>query len=284
MRTHLSTPLSRRFSSAARVATATAVLGAAAVLLAGPADAHVTVGADDNQQGTPDTVLSFRVPNENEKATTVKVQISFPVKDPIASVKPAPKPGWTITTKTVTFPTPITTDDGTLTSGIGQVTWTATAAAQGTPAGSFDAFDVLVGPLPQKATSLAFPTVQTYSDGSSVGWVEPEATSGDEPEHPVPVLALASASGAVTEPEAAPSVAAAAAASADAAGPSVEASAAAAPVAAAPVAAAGDYATKSDAASGRTLGLVGLVLGALGLVAGGAAFVRSGRRSGSTTV
>jgi uncharacterized protein YcnI len=274
-----------RSARAGALATAGALVTIATLLIAGPASAHVTIGADDNHQGAPDAVLTFRVPNEEDSASTVKVQISFPVKDPIASVKPASKPGWTVTTKTVTFAQPITTDDGTLTSGVGQVTWTAASTAQGTPPGGFDAFSVLVGPLPEKATSLAFPTVQTYSDGTSVGWVEPTVEGGDEPEHPAPVLALATGGGGVVAPEPAES----ASESAQPSAPSVASTAAAASPTPQPIGqtaadgatATGDFATKSDAATGRTLGTVGLVLGALGLIAGAAAFVRSGRKQSS---
>jgi len=267
----------RLFSRPARVLAAAGVAVVGLVLVAGPASAHVTVGADDNHQGASDSVLTFRVPNEEDAATTVKVVVTFPAKDPLPSVKPGPKPGWTVTTKTVTFATPIKTDDGTLTSGVGQVTWTAKSPADGIPVGGFDSFTVLVGPLPDKATELAFPTTQTYSDGKTVAWIEPTPSGGTAPEHPAPVLALAeAAAGTVAGTAASP------AASADA-GAGVAASPAASAAADAPAvsaASSGEFASTSDVSTSRTLGLVGLVLGALGLLVGGAAFARSGRGKG----
>ena len=270
----------RLFSRPARVLAAAGVAVVGLVLVAGPASAHVTVGADDNHQGASDSVLTFRVPNEEDAATTVKVVVTFPTKDPLPSVKPGPKPGWTVTTKTVTFATPIKTDDGTLTSGVGQVTWTAKSAADGIPVGGFDSFTVLVGPLPDQATELAFPTTQTYSDGKTVAWIEPTPAGGTAPEHPAPVLALApAAAGSDAGTSASPT----ASADAGAAGASAAATPAASAAADAPAVSAastGEFASKSDVSTGRTLGLVGLVLGALGLLVGGAAFARSGRGKG----
>jgi uncharacterized protein YcnI len=199
-----------------RVGAALAVTAAVSLLLAGPASAHITVGADDAHQGAPDSVLSFRVPNEEDNASTVKVTISFPKATPLASVKPAPKPGWIIGTTVAKFDTPITTDDGTLTEGVSQVVYSASSAATGIRPGQFDTFQVLVGPLPEKATNLAFPTVQTYSDGKSVAWIQPVTDPAHEPDNPTPVLRLlpAAADNGAPEASAAPAAAPTAASSA----------------------------------------------------------------------
>ena len=53
------------------------------------------------------------------------------------------------------------------------VTWTA-APHQGIPVGNFETFQVSIG-LPDDATSLNFPTIQTYSNGQSVSWVQVDA-------------------------------------------------------------------------------------------------------------
>ncbi len=132
-----------------------------------------------------------------------KVEISFPAKTPIASVLPSPVPGWTFTTKTVTFATPITTDDGDITEGVSTVTYTADG--KGIPVGGFQAFPLLVGPLPEDADTLAFPTVQTYSNGDVDRWVDPVVEGQDEPESPAPTLTLEAAAGAGDAPAATPS-------------------------------------------------------------------------------
>ena len=243
-------PMSRRFGAAA---AATAVF---VIALAGSASAHVTVSADDSTKAAPDSILTFRVPNEQEAATTTKVTIKFPTKDPIASVMPAAAPGWVVTTTPVKFNPPIKTDDGTITDGVGQVVYTAARGTKGIPIGGFAAFQILVGPLPD-ADQVAFPVVQTYSNGQVSSWIEPVTDPANPPENPTPVLALhdATATDAGTafgEPAAATTGA-----------PAVDLS---------------DYATKSDASTGRTIGLLGLIVGAVALVAAGFALGR-GRKA-----
>jgi uncharacterized protein YcnI len=240
-----------------RVAAASAVATVAVVLMAGPALAHVTVAADDPTRAADDSILTFRVPNEEDAAATVKVDIKFPTKDPMASVRPAAKAGWTITTKTVKFDPPIKTDDGTITEGVGEVTFTASNAAAGIQPGDFGAFQVLVGPLPD-APSVAFPTVQTYSNGKVSSWVEPVTDPENPPDNPTPVLTLAASSEAgSTEPS-----------------PSASPSATAAPAAAPDLS---GYATDSEASTARTVGVLGLIVGLVGLVVAGIALVRTRR-------
>lgn len=251
--------MSRNRSVRRAVATAAGVLVVTAAV-AGPAAAHVTVSADDPSPGAPDTVLTFRVPNEEDAATTVKVQIKLPVKTPIASVKPQTPPGWTVSTTPVTFDPPITTDDGTITEGVGSVTFTADKGTEGVPVGGFQAFTLLVGPLPEDVGSLAFPTVQTYSDGSVSSWVDPVVEGQDEPENAVPTLTLRAAGGTPASAQPAP-----------------PASAGGAP------AASGSAGSTGSTGSSSGLGIAGLVLGAVGAVLGGLAFARSGRRPAAPT-
>jgi uncharacterized protein YcnI len=245
-----------------RAGAASAVAALAIVLLASPAGAHVTVAADDPTQGAEDAILTFRVPNEEDNARTVKLQIKFPAKDPIASVKPAPKPGWTITTTTVKFDPPIKTDDGTITEGVGEVVYTATSPANGIPVGGFEAFQVLVGPLPD-AASIAFPTVQTYSNCKTSSWVQPVTDPENPPDNPTPVLTLTAAEAAATP-----------ATSSSATGPAV---------AATTTADLSGYATTSDASTARTLGIIGLIVGLAGLIMAGVALARSRRTAADQT-
>jgi hypothetical protein len=85
---------------------------------------------------------------------------------------------------------PITTDDGTITDVVTQVVCTARTPADGIPVGAFEAFQILVVPLPAKAASLAFPTLQTYSDGKTFSWIQPVTDPANEPDSPVPTLEL----------------------------------------------------------------------------------------------
>ena len=244
-----------------RGAAVLAVSAAATLLVAGPASAHITVGADDAHQGASDSVLTFRVPNEEDGASTVKVAISFPKATPLASVKPSPTPGWTISTTTAKFGTPITTDDGTLTEGVSQVVYTASGPSAGIPAGQFGSFQILVGPLPKQATSLSFPTVQTYSNGKVESWIQPVTDPAHEPDNPAPTLRLSAAEAGAAD--ASPSSAAASPASA-------------ASVVAAPAISPASTSNQDD--TSRTLAVTALVVAVIGVLAGAAGVVL-GRRT-----
>lgn len=169
-----------------------AVLALVLFVGTGAASAHVTVSAPGATRGGADQTISFRVPNESDKATTTEVQISFPTATPIASVLPQSHPGWTITTKTVKLSQPIHTDDGDITDAVSTVTWKA-AAGGGIAVGQFDEFTVIAGLLPDTAT-LTFGAIQTYSDGTVVKWIEsPAPGSTAAPDHPAPTITLAAA-------------------------------------------------------------------------------------------
>ena len=170
-----------------RLALLIAVALGGLLVLAGPASAHVTVAAEGAAPGGY-TVVTFRVPTESDTASTTKLTVSLP---PLGVVDVQPIAGWSVTTKVSKLNPPITTDDGSITSAISQITWTATAG--GTKPGEFQQFDVSIGPLP-KASSVSFPAIQTYSDGTVVKWIEKAAPgSKTEPEHPAPTLLLTSA-------------------------------------------------------------------------------------------
>jgi uncharacterized protein YcnI len=167
---------------------AAAAVGVALVALAVPASAHVTVNPDTATQGGF-TKLSFRVPTESDTASTTKLQVVFPVDQPLGFVSVKPHAGWSYKVVKSKLATPITTDDGQVTEAVSQITWTADSPATAIKPGEFDEFDVSVGPLPE-ADSMTFKALQTYSDGSVVRWIEPTAAGGAEPEHPAPVLTL----------------------------------------------------------------------------------------------
>ena len=149
---------------------------------AGIASAHVTVNPNTAVAGSY-TKLTFRVPNESAKASTVKVTVKFPMDHPFASVSLKKEPGWTATVTTSKLSTPISDDDNaSITQAVSSITWTADANGK-IALGEFAEFDVSVGPVP-KVASLSFDTTQTYDDGSVVHWNEPTPASGEEPENP----------------------------------------------------------------------------------------------------
>ncbi|HVT63993.1 MAG TPA: YcnI family protein [Mycobacteriales bacterium] len=229
----------KRTALRAGVVAVAATVGVAA--LGAPALAHVTVTTIGPATQGGYAVLDFKVPSESDTASTIKLDVTFDT--PLAFASPQIMPGWTIKTKQVKLAQPVTTDDGTITTGVGEVVWTADGktAKDGVPAGDFQQFFVSAGTLPT-AASMTFRAIQTYSDGTVVKWIEPRIEGQPEPDHPAPSLTLAPASDSTS----------------------------ATPAAKAPV----GTATVKDS-TGRALGIAGIVVGALGLLT---ALVALGRR------
>ncbi|MEV6118515.1 YcnI family protein [Streptomyces sp. NPDC052109] len=224
--------------TARRAAAVTALAATTVLLAAGAASAHVTVHPESYAKGATDGVLTFRVPNEEDKAFTTKVQVFLPTDHPVLGVLVHPQDGWTAKVTTTKLKTPVKTDDGTITEAASEITFSGGKIG----AGEYEDFDVAFGQLPDDTDQLAFKTLQTYSDGKVVRWIE-EPTGGDEPENPAPVLKLtAGDAGAVPAP--------------------------------AKTAAATAKATDAGDSTARGLGIAGLVVGVLGLAAAAFALVR----------
>jgi MYXO-CTERM domain-containing protein len=170
-----------------------------------PAWAHVTVHSDDATRGAIDVAVTFRTPNEQDKASTVKLEVFFPPATPLLGVLVQPHPGWTAVATNAKLATPVKTDDGTITEAVSKVTWTADSTADGLHPGQSGDFVVTAGQLPD-APSLTFKALQTYSNGNVVRWIEVAAPGAPAPDHPAPVLDLAPAASA--SPSASPSAAA----------------------------------------------------------------------------
>ena len=216
------------------------------VLAAGPAFAHVSVDPSEANQGGYDT-LTFKVPNEKDDASTVQVEVEIPTDEPIASVSVQPVPGWTATVTKTPLSSPVETDDGQVSEAVSKITWSGGEIQPG----QFQQFPVSMGPLP-KADEIVFKTLQTYSDGDVVRWIEATPASGEEPEFPAAVLTLAKvAEGADHH-----------AATADAGTADDEAAASS---------------DDHDDSSSDTLAIVAIVVAALGVILGGVALVRTGR-------
>lgn len=187
-------PTTLRTAARAALGTLAAACTACLVLVAAPGWAHVTVNPGEAEQGGY-TALSFRVPNETDSTATTRVQVFMPEDHPIASVSVKPHPGWHAQVRTAKLATPLSTDDGEVTEAVTRVTWTADSSRNALKPGEYDDFDLSVGPLPE-VSSLNFKTLQTYSDGTVVRWIDPPAPEGQpEPEHPAPVLTLVPGSG-----------------------------------------------------------------------------------------
>src|SRR5260370_41983214 len=122
-----------------QILAALAVVAGAVSVTASPAWAHVEIDPGSQPKGST-VEFAFRVPNEEDTASTVRVDVQFPTDHPIANVLVRQKPGGTFSTQTDKLHKPITTDDGTFSDAGTQGTW-ASSGVQISPAG----YDVLAG-------------------------------------------------------------------------------------------------------------------------------------------
>ncbi|KQS60128.1 nuclear export factor GLE1 [Geodermatophilus sp. Leaf369] len=222
-----------------RLAVLTLATGIAVAAGGGVASAHVRVSSDEAAPGGFG-VMTFRVPNESDTASTVSLRIQLPTDTPLTFVQAEPVAGWTITPTTTQLDPPVESDGEEITSAVTVVQFTADAGG-GIAPGQFQEFSLLGGPFPD-AETVSFGTVQTYSDGTESAWIEPTVEGQPEPQYPAPVLDLSGST----------------AASGDAHGSDGGTD----------TAASATDATAAEDGSGNGIAVTALVLGGLGLVAG----------------
>jgi len=251
----MSSTMSSTRATLRRAVTVVALAAAGVLAAAGAASAHVTVHPDSYAKGATDGVLTFRVPDEEDNAATTKVQVFLPTDHPVLGALVTPQDGWTAKVTTTELKTPVKTDDGSITEAVSEITWSGGRIGPG----QYQDFNVAFGQLPDNTGELTFKTLQTYSDGKVVRWIEETQEGQDEPENPAPVLKLTAKSA----EEGADSVSASSAAPKRSSAGSQPATASA-----------------SDSTA-RGLGIAGLVVGALGLIAAGIAIARGRSATGS---
>lgn len=183
--------------------TLAAAIAAAGLTAAAPAAAHVTLQPKTAVAGEY-TVESVRVPNETDDADTVRVDVRFPPG--FASVSYKPVAGWKVRVTTKKLAVPIKTDDGDITEGVSQVSWTGGRIRPG----EFQDFPLSVRIPGRPGDTLTFKAIQRYDDGEVVRWIGPP--DSDEPaarttitEQAVPVDTLDVSSGKTASPTAAAS-------------------------------------------------------------------------------
>ncbi|MFI8511524.1 YcnI family protein [Streptomyces sp. NPDC085460] len=248
-----------------RVALAAGTAAASVVLLSGTAFAHVSVQPQGEAAQGGYATVNIKVPNERDNASTVKLEVNFPLDHPLASVMPQPVPGWKAVVTKSKLDKPLSLHGKQINEAVSKVTWTADGSKIGP--GQFQQFPLSLGQLPENTDQLVLKAIQTYDNDEIVRWIE-EQKGSEEPQHPAPVLKLSAAGddhhggGAATS--AAPTASASAPASADAKGGHGEK--------------AGDHTETASASStdttARVLGVVGILVGIAGVAFG----VLAGRR------
>ncbi|HKS46672.1 MAG TPA: YcnI family protein [Amycolatopsis sp.] len=234
-------------------------VGATGLLGAGIASAHVTANSygSQPQKGGYGTVV-FRVPNEEQDAGTVKLEVDFKPEYALSSVRYEPIPGWTAEVTRTQLPAPVKNGKNLdVNNPVTKIVWTAQPGggiAKG--ADQFQDFEITLSTLPSNVDELVLPALQTYSDNKVVGWNEVTPANGQEPEHPAPTVKLAAATGDGHDGMAGMSMGSSDSGSSDS-GSSTDGSA-----------------SNTDTTA-RWLGGAGLVVGALGLGFGAGATLRA---------
>ncbi|WP_097943914.1 YcnI family copper-binding membrane protein [Streptomyces sp. ms115] len=247
-----------------RIALAGGVAASTVLLIAGPASAHVSVQPVGEAAKGGYATLNFKVPNERDQASTVKLEVSFPADHPLSSVTPQAVPGWDIKIDKSKLDKPLEVHGKKITEAVSKVTWTADDSE--IAPGYFQQFPVSVGALPEDADQLVFKAIQTYDNKEVVRWIEEPTEGGEEPDSPAPVLKLSAAAddhhggGAADDAKKADAKEGDDHKAADTAASTKETHAAAS--------------SSSSDTTARTLGIIGIVIGVAGVAFG----VLAGRR------
>ncbi len=164
---------------------------AATFVVASPAAAQAHVSLHPNAIPAGSFVTTnIRVPNEENTASTTAVKVKLPAG--VLSALGAPPAGWTFAAKTKKLAKPIKTDDGVVTAETTEVDYTGGRIRPG----AFESFPLTLSiPASAKAGDvLAFPTVQTYSNGHVARWIG-DATD----DRPAPTVDVTAAGGALLD-------------------------------------------------------------------------------------
>jgi uncharacterized protein YcnI len=242
-------------------ALALPVAGAAVVLAAGPAAAHVTISPAEGAAGSF-TVLAASVPHGCDGSPTTKVAIRMP--EQILSVTPTRNPLWDVRKVMKTLDAPVADAHGNeVTERVAQVVYTA---KEPLPDGYRDAFELSLQIPDAVGETLAFPVVQSCAKGETA-WVE-TAEGGDteELEAPAPTLTVLPAEGEAHGSSAS-------------AEDATEEPATSKPAGSEAAAAAATTSAEDGDGGSSTLSIAALVAGLLGLAAGVAAQVTARRRT-----
>ena len=231
-----------------------------ALLLPASADAHISLHPNTIPEGAFATV-DVRVPGEVEGAYATKVDMQLP--SGFTGVNTSNVPGWNVKVVETKLATPITEGGETIDSEVSQIIWTWVGPLGKVNNGQFINFPLSIA-MPTKVAgqALLFPTVETYSNGQAVHWIESGLTS----EHPAPRVNMTAAGGVIQ----------------DVAGHEAGPAAGQTGAGTAATAAATSTGSQSSSGASKGLGIAALIIGALGLIAGLAALAVA-RRNKPTT-
>ena len=168
----------------------TLLIATAAGALALPAAAGAHVSLHPNTlPASSNPTINIRVPDEEDKASTVKVDVQIPPG--FLDISTELPPGWRATVLKRKLATAVKTDAGTVTEEVSEIIWTAPAGG-GIPPGSFLQFPISTAiPDGDAGQTLTFKVIQTYSNGDVVRWIE----APDSMNHPAPTVNITAQGG-----------------------------------------------------------------------------------------
>ena len=136
----------------------------------------------------------MRVPGEQEGAYVTKVDVLFPPGSRASTTKTC-RAGATNVIETK-LATPIKEDGETIDTEVSQIVWTWTGPLGKVNNGQFINFPLSLA-IPGNAAgqALEFRTVQTYSNGQVVHWIDPSLTA----EHPSPRINVTAKGGVIED-------------------------------------------------------------------------------------
>jgi len=226
---------------------------AGALLAPGRAFAHVSLHPNTIPAGAFATI-DVRVPGEQQGAYVKKVAMLVPPG--FTGVDFANVPGWSTKLIETKLSTPVTEGGETIDTQVSQIVWTWTGPSGKVEDGQFIEFPLSVAiPASASGKALEFKTVQTYSNGQVVHWIEPSL----EAEHPAPRINVTAKGGLVEE------------VAGDEAGPAAGQSA---PAASVSKSSPSSQSSGSSGSSGEGLAIAALLVGVLALATAGLALIR----------
>ncbi len=218
---------------------------AVALLAPASAQAHISLHPNTIPAGAFAT-LDVRVPGEQEGAYVKRVDVLFPAG--FTGVDYENVPGWTARVIEAKLAKPLQEDGETIDTEVSQIVWSWSGPLGKVSNGQFIDFPLsLAIPADASGKALEFRTVQTYSNGQIVHWIDPSLSA----EHPAPRINVTAKGGLIED------------VAGDEAGPAAgqTATAQATPVA-------NTAAVKPTGGASKGLGILALVIGALGLLVG----------------
>jgi uncharacterized protein YcnI len=223
------------------------LLVAGSLTVPAAAGAHISLHPNTIPAGAFAT-LDVRVPGEQEGAYVKKIDVLFP--SGFTGVDYENVPGWSTHVIENKLATPIKEDGETIDTEVSQIVWSWTGPLGKVNNGQFINLPLSLA-IPENAAgkALEFRTVQTYSNGQIIHWIQPSLTA----EHPSPRINITAKGGLIEE------------VAGDEAGPQAGETATNGSSSPAPSTPA---LTKSNGGASKGLGIAALILGALGLIIG----------------